>query len=52
MKVPKSVLQGIAVAVVVSVTTSGCKKVDFINPDKAKLEQLNKPFDCPGCGRG
>jgi shikimate 5-dehydrogenase len=52
MKVPKSVLQGIAVAVVVSVTTSGCKKIDFINPDKAKLEQLKNDNACPACGRG
>jgi hypothetical protein len=52
MKVPKSVLQGIAVAVVVSVTTSGCKKIDFLNPAKEKLEQLKNPKGCPGCGMG
>ncbi len=49
MKVSKSVLQAIAVAVTITATTSACTKEKVVAP---KTEQHHSDFNCPACGRG
>ncbi len=48
MKVSKSLLQAIAVAVAISTTASACTK-DTTQPDKKKIENSDS---CPACGMG
>ncbi len=57
MKISKSLLQTIALAVVVGTTTNACKSSkEQVKPQKegGKLEKPVKhiPHDCPGCGMG
>ena len=57
MKISKSLLQTIALAVVVGTTTNACKSSkEQLNPKKegVKSEKPVKhiPQDCPGCGMG
>jgi hypothetical protein len=56
MKVSKSLIKVIAVAVTISVTATACDK-DKLTPNWKKFEQKKSPaggsgFDCPGCGMG
>lgn len=52
MKVSKSLLQAIAVAVVVGATTTACTKEKPVNPENSNLIEKTPKFDCPGCGMG
>jgi hypothetical protein len=51
MKVSKSLLQAIAVAVVVGATAHACTKDKTdVNPENTNLTQSH--FSCEACGRG
>ncbi len=51
MKISKSILQAVAVAV--AVTTVMACAVDGIGPKKDKEKKTNEePYNCPGCGLG
>ncbi|WP_291042129.1 hypothetical protein [Dyadobacter sp. 50-39] len=51
MKISKSVLQAVAVAVTVAALTTACTD-NAIGPNGEKITK-NKPYDyCPGCGMG
>ena len=53
MKVSKSLLQAIAVAVVVGATAHSCtKEKEEINPENTNLIKKTPKFDCLGCGMG
>ena len=49
MKISKSLLQAIAVAVAISTTTSACTKDTTTPNDKKKVENCDP---CPACGMG
>ncbi len=52
MKLSKSLLQAIAVAVTVTTVTTACNE-EQPNPEDGKTkEQQEAPYDCPGCGMG
>ena len=51
MKISKTILQAVAVAVVVSTTISACSN-DGINPLKGKAAKNRKIDPCPACGMG
>ncbi|SOD79248.1 chryseobasin-related MNIO class RiPP peptide [Spirosoma fluviale] len=52
MKLSKSLLQAIAVAVTVT-TISSCGKGTVVDPKAPNGEQQKKvPYNCPGCGLG
>ncbi len=52
MKISKSLLQTIAVAVAVTTVSTGCSE-DQPKPEDGKTkEQQEVPYDCPGCGMG
>ncbi|ADB39176.1 hypothetical protein [Spirosoma linguale] len=51
MKLSKSLLQAIAVAVTVT-TISSCAKDKVIDPKAPNGEQQKVPYNCPGCGMG
>ena len=48
MKISKSLIQAIAIAVAVSTVTTACSKETPVNPDGTTV----KKDGCPGCGRG
>lgn len=50
MKVSKTLLQAIAVAVVVTTVSTSCD-LDIIKPKKDDPEK-REPYNCPGCGMG
>jgi hypothetical protein len=53
MKVSKSLLQAIAVAVVVGATAHACtKEKTEVNPENTNLIKKTPEFNCPGCGMG
>ncbi len=55
MKISKSLLQAIAVAVAISTTVSACTKDNSTNPNDEGIKKKNKVdnyHDCPGCGMG
>jgi hypothetical protein len=54
MKIPKSLIQTITVAVTVAMVatvTSSCKK-EAVNPEEKKVEEQKLPDSCPACGMG
>lgn len=51
MKISKTVLQAVAVAVVVSTTISACAN-DSVSPEKEKAAKAKKLDPCPACGMG
>lgn len=54
MKVSKSLLQAIVVAVAVGATvsvTSCTKEKAGVNPENSEIKKQNT-YDCPGCGMG
>jgi len=51
MKISKTVLQAVAVAVVVSTTISACSN-DSVSPEKEKATKGQKLDPCPACGMG
>lgn len=51
MKISKTVLQAVAVAVVVSTTISACSN-DSVSPEKEKATKAKKLDPCPACGMG
>jgi hypothetical protein len=53
MKVSKSLLQAIAVAVVVGATAHSCtKEKEGINPENTNLTKKTPEYNCPACGMG
>ncbi|GAB3271085.1 hypothetical protein GCM10027347_42150 [Larkinella harenae] len=50
MKISKTLLQTIAVAVAVSTVSSSCG-LDDVKPKKKETEK-RQPYDCPACGMG
>jgi len=50
MKISKSVLQAVAIAVVVTTVTS-CA-VNDVDPEKEKVTKNKVIYSCPGCGMG
>jgi transposase-like protein len=54
MKIKKAVLQAMAIAVTVSVTTTACTKEKLENlKEKVGIEKKENPaYDCPACGMG
>ena len=51
MKLSKSLLQAMAVAVTVT-TISACAKDKVINAKDSKTGQQQVPYNCPACGMG
>ncbi len=51
MKISKSLLQAIAVAVVVGATVSACTKDNSTQPSCEK-NKIENPDNCLACGRG
>jgi hypothetical protein len=52
MKISKTLLQTIAVAVAVTTVSSSCNSLDVIKPKKKEPEKDQQPYNCPGCGMG
>ena len=50
MKVPKSILQAMAVAVAVT-TVTACA-VDGVSPKDKEKKKNEQPYNCPACGMG
>lgn len=48
MKISKSLIQAIAIAVTVSTVTTACTKETPVNPDGTTVKKDN----CPACGMG
>ena len=51
MKLSKSILQAMAIAVTVT-TVSACAKDKVIDPKDSKTQQQKVPDNCPACGMG
>lgn len=51
MKVSKSLIQAIAVAVTVATTVSACTKEQPTSPEGTEINKQN-PDGCPACGMG
>jgi hypothetical protein len=51
MKISKTLLQAIAVAVTVTTVTTACNE-DQPKPEDGKTKEQQAPYDCPGCGMG
>lgn len=51
MKVSKSLLQTIALAVTVVTVTASCHE-DTPKPEDGKTKEQAVPYDCPNCGMG
>ena len=51
MKISKSLIQAIAVAVAVGAVTTACTKQEPLNPDGTEIKK-NDTYNCPGCGMG
>ena len=51
MKVSKSLLQAIAVAVTLT-TTQACTKEKAVNPQDGDADKKTTDYNCPPCGRG
>ena len=51
MKVSKSLIQAIAVAVTVATTVSACTKEVTPDPEGTEVKKQDG-FNCPGCGLG
>lgn len=50
MKIPKSILQAVAVAVAIT-TVTACT-VQGIGPKDKEKKSKEEPYNCPGCGLG
>lgn len=50
MKIPKSILQAVAVAVAVT-TVTACA-VQEVGPKDKERKAKEEPYNCPGCGMG
>jgi hypothetical protein len=51
MKISKSLLQTIALAVTVVTVTASCNE-DQPKPEDGKTKEQSAPYNCPGCGMG
>lgn len=52
MKISKTLLQAIAVAVVVGAVTASCTKEKTPDPEGTEVQKKKVGYDCPGCGMG
>lgn len=52
MKVPKTLLQTIAVALAVTTVNSACSDINIVKPKKKSPEDKQQPYSCPACGMG
>ncbi|MGA0555077.1 hypothetical protein ACO2Q8_00375 [Larkinella sp. VNQ87] len=53
MKLPKTLLQTIAVAVTVTTVNTACGVDDDVKPEKDKKNpEQQQPYNCPACGLG
>lgn len=51
MKISKSLIQAIAVAVAAGTVTTACTKQKPLNPDGTEIKKKDTD-NCPGCGMG
>ncbi len=51
MKISKTLLQAIAVAVTIATVTTSCNE-EQPGPEDGKTKEQPAPYDCPGCGMG
>jgi hypothetical protein len=56
MKIKKSVLKAVAIALTIGVANTACTKEKLENfKEKCSIKKNNEPettYDCPGCGMG
>jgi hypothetical protein len=51
MKISKTLLQAIAVAVTITTVSTSCNE-EQPRPEDGKTKEQQAPYDCPGCGMG
>lgn len=51
MKISKTLLQAIAVAVTITTVSTSCNE-EQPKPEDGKTKEQQAPYDCPGCGMG
>ncbi len=51
MKISKTLLQAIAVAVTITTVATSCNE-EQPGPEDGKTKEQPVPYDCPGCGMG
>jgi hypothetical protein len=52
MKISKSLIQAIAIAVTVSTVVASCTKEKTPDPEGTENQKKQDGFSCPGCGLG